>query len=175
MNQQPIFIITGEQGEGKTTRLTEVVGRLTDLGIPVRGFAAPGRWKGELRSGFSIVNLNTLESAMLCSDKSETGLMQIGRFHFNPKTITIGEKLLQKKKTGDILVIDEVGLFEIKGKVWGDVLSKLLETSDSPMLITVRRQFLDAVVEHFKMKNTTVFDVKKSSIDIAEKISCSLR
>ena len=54
MDQFPVFIIQGEQGEGKTTRLIEVINLLVSASIPLSGFTAPGKWEENKRSSFQV-------------------------------------------------------------------------------------------------------------------------
>lgn len=172
MKQQPVFIITGGQGEGKTTKVFQVVEELKNQHVEVCGFVAPGKWKAGTRVGFSIKNIHSGESKLLCQDKPAEGFQKIGRFYFDPETIRFGEEILLSKKepSGQLKVIDEVGFFELEGKVWADVLKQLLNNNLNLLLITVRKKFVNDVIEQFKLRNVLVFDTELSSSKIANRI-----
>ena len=174
MNQQPIFIISGEQGEGKTTRLTEVVKALKSNGLVVKGFTAPGDWTENLRTDFLIKDICSHKSRLLCRDKTKEGFEKIGRFYFDPETIIFGKQILLDGKPGDLLVIDEVGKFEINGKVWSGVLNTLIKRSKNPLMITIRDQYVTDVIRHFQITNSFVFNVKEDAPAILEKVRAIL-
>jgi nucleoside-triphosphatase len=170
MKSHPVFIISGDQGEGKTTMLTEVVSELVKKDIGVHGFLAPGVWKAGLRSDFYIQDLVTGNQQLLCKSIPEKGFEKIGRFYFNPDTIAFGEDLLRNNKPGDLLIIDEVGMFEIKGQVWNRVLKEVIEAKENPLLITVRKEFVDDVISVFNLSDPLVYHVSDNGKDIADKI-----
>ena len=60
MNREtPVFIITGGQGQCKTTFLHLVLGLTGGLHVRVRGVLAPGHMRDGRRSGFTLVDLAT--------------------------------------------------------------------------------------------------------------------
>ena len=172
MKQQSVFIITGGQGEGKTTRIVEVVDALRDQNIEACGFVAPGKWKADTRVDFSIKNINTGETKLLCQDKPAEGFQKIGRFYFNPEAIKFGESILlmQNGPDKELIVIDEIGLFELDGHVWADVLKQLLNSNLNPLLITVRKKFVEDVIENFNLRNVLVFNFQLQPTEIVQKI-----
>lgn len=172
MNTQPIFIIAGEQGAGKTTKLLEVLKILEQNNVSFRGFIAEGKWVDNLRSSFSIIDLNTKEKRLLCQGEPKNGFQKVGRFFFDPKTIEFGEKVLfiKPESENQIVVIDEIGMFELDDKIWADVMRKLLQSESNPLLITVRKKFVNAVIDQFKMKNVRVYDSSQSTDSIAAQL-----
>jgi nucleoside-triphosphatase len=171
MNASLIFIITGEQGEGKTTALIQVVEKLKKQNIPVHGFTPPGLWREGKRTSFDLLDVNRSEGKLLCQDSPAYGFEKTGRFYFDKETIAYGETLLRTSKDNSILVIDEIGLLETKGKVWGNVLREIINTHDHPVLITVRKQFLDRVCISFSLINPVVFSVSEDPDIIAAEIA----
>lgn len=80
--------------------------------------------------------------------------------------------------TGDLLVIDEVGRFELKGEIWADCISHLTLMPPTPMIWTVRRFFVDAVIAKWPMTRTIIIElgsVSKEKIirDIMEEVRIS--
>lgn len=155
--------------------LLQVINELKNGAICCKGFVAEGKWTNNLRSGFSIKDLKTGKSYILCPENPGTGHEKIGRFYFNQKTIKIGEKILLDGKPGELMVIDEIGLFELKGKVWGKVLQTLLDQAQNPMLITVRQKFLKDVIDNFNIEIPLVFELQTEAKMIAATIERHLR
>ncbi len=66
-HRAPVFIITGGQGQCKTTFLHLVLGLIVGLNVRVRGVIAPGHVRDGRRSGFTLVDLATGEHEERCS------------------------------------------------------------------------------------------------------------
>lgn len=175
MDPQVIFIITGEQGEGKTNALFKLINLLKKSGLTMKGFCAPGEWEKGLRSRFYLNDINSKTTMVLCQNIPENGFKQMGRFFFNPETISSGERLIDEAKPNELIVIDEIGRFEMQSKIWGPVLEKKLMENSNPLLLTMRKQFLDELVKHFKMIRIIVFDCKADVKSISEKIHSILK
>jgi len=169
MNQQPVFILSGEQGAGKTTRLREVVTLLEEEKIYTFGFYALGYWKNQIRSRFNLVDIRTGTSYRLC-ERADTQ-QQNKSFVFYPETIRKGEALLlsERGKPNTLAVIDEIGHFELNGKIWAPVFSKLV-TQRQPVFITVRKKFLENVMTYFHLTPAGIYRVNQPADHIARDI-----
>jgi len=167
MNRRaPVFIITGGQGQCKTTFLHLVLGLIVGLNVRVRGIIAPGHMRDGRRSGFTLVDLATGEHEELCSVDPDPRCEAHGRFYFRPEGLAFGRRALAPPdpRETDLLVIDEVGRFELQGGVWAEQLDHLLAHPHPPMVWTVRRRLLDTVVERWKITNPVVVDVGAASV-----------
>ncbi len=146
------YIITGNQGEGKTTLLKKVVNLLKNRGVSVSGFYARGEFKNGERSSFDLVDVKTGASYALCKRK-EPGKPG---FVFNEKTLSVGENLLLPDKNICLYIIDEAGKMEIKGEVWHDSIKKLSDYGAN-ILMVVRKDFVNEVVATFGFNAYKVF------------------
>jgi nucleoside-triphosphatase len=165
-NRAPVFIITGGQGQCKTTFLHLVLGLTIGLHVRVRGVIAPGHMRDGRRSGFTLVDLATGRHEELCSIDPDPRCELHGRFYFRPEGLAFGRRALappDPRKT-DLVVIDEVGRFELQGAVWAEQLEQLLRHPHPPMVWTVRRRLLDTVVERWNLTNPVVVDVGAASV-----------
>jgi nucleoside-triphosphatase len=172
MGNQKVFIISGEQGEGKTTRLKEVLTLLQKGGSGIGGFVAEGFWEDNKRTAFTLVNARSGESIPLCSIVAGEFSLQAGRFFFNPDAITKGEKwLMDSEHSGaDYVVLDEIGIFELEGKIWHRVFQYLVKHSNCPLIITVRNSALKRLVEKYRLEDVEIFSVDIPAAAIVEKL-----
>lgn len=175
MENAKVFIITAGQGEGKTTFLKSVLSELELLGIETAGFYAEGHWKNNLRIRFDITDVRNQESRFLCSDKRLEGFENVGRFYFDPETIRWGERLLLPEESSPhgLFVLDEVGKFELRKKVWYSAFKRLLEMK-RPVLITVRREVLEKVIQQFQIQDPVVFGLENAQKKVALTIAGQL-
>ncbi len=172
-----VYIITGEQGAGKTNMLRFVVDKMHSAGLMTGGFFAEGSWKDDVRDSFRLVRVSDRKSFPLCSTVFQEGSFKLKRFWFNTETINVGKEELQHCLTNDaeVIVIDEIGIFELEGKVWHDSLVSLLEETDKPLVITVRNKIKDKVLKKFNLNNYSFFSTNESPSLVADKIIRSLK
>ena len=166
MNRQaPVFIITGGQGQCKTTFLHLVLGLIVGLNVRVHGVIAPGYVRDGRRSGFTLVDLATGRHEELCSVDPDPRCEAHGRFYFRPEGLAFGRRALEppNPRETDLMVIDEVGRFELQGGVWMEQIDRLTAHQHPPMVWTVRRRLLDTVVERWNITNPVVVDVGVAS------------
>ncbi len=160
---QQIIIISGKQGEGKTQMCEKLAQEMQRKGDVIGGFIAPGTWENGERHSFQIVDLQTLERFDFASREKQKDWEYIRPFYFNPLSIKKGEEILRThSKTSDWLIIDEIGRFEIKDKIWGPVLKELIK-EEIDLVISVRDIFVEDVVEHFGIRNHLLLKVNESN------------
>ena len=150
-----VFIISGEQGSGKTTMLKSIIGELQSKGVKVGGFIAEGSWMNSIRDGFSLLRIIDTYSIPLCQSEPKKGYFNLGRFWFNTDAIKIGEESLgiAMTKDMDMVVIDEIGIFELQRKIWYNSFIQLLNESKLLLVIAVRSKILKEVIKVFKLSD----------------------
>ena len=175
MKQHRVFILTGEQGSGKTTRLQEILNIFRKEDLPFFGFYALGYWENGIRSKFDLTDIISGEKFLLCQRKTD-GKTKNGTFVFYPETIRKGESLLRygMKNPDNLAVIDEVGPFELKGKVWDTILWELIK-KQQPLLLTVREKLLKEITEHYNLKKVWIYPVRQPASVTAKDILQHLR
>jgi nucleoside-triphosphatase THEP1 len=170
MNTNPVFILTGEKASGKTTRLDEVCKILVSKKTNIHGFLSKGFWENNKRTHYNLHSIADSKEILLCSrSQKDKNWIPGGHFFFNPEAIAMGESLLNKgSKTGDLLVVDEVGKLETKKMLWYRILSKNLGPSGLPMIWTVRSSLLVSVKTFFDLDENYIFYIQNTN---AENIS----
>lgn len=171
-----VFIISGTQGEGKTTRLKELTSILSEGGIKLAGFVAEGDWKGWERNGFTLTDIRNGENSRLCTAKYTEGWLPLGRFYFDPKVIQWGEQLLLQgiKDQTDLFVLDEMGKFELAGNVWHDAFISLIRRKKT-ILVTVRTTLVCQFVEQFNLDKFQIFKVGDDKQKVVSRIIETLK
>jgi len=159
--QVPVYIITGDQREGKTTFLEETVELLKKNGFQVAGIMASGLDKAGERVGFHLVDITSGRQRLLCSTTEKPGWPNIGKFYFDPDVILFGETLLLSIDHTHILVVDEVGPLEMNGGGWDASLKKLVQKHRAPMIWVVRRSLAEQVIRRYQLVNVIILDINK--------------
>ncbi|MFO8020858.1 MAG: nucleoside-triphosphatase [Perlabentimonas sp.] len=153
-----IIIITADKQSGKTTFLKELVALLEKKNQQVWGFFAEGLWNdnGE-RTGFNLITLPAKSSIPLCN-KTTTQWQPFGSYFFNPKAIEQGTAHLENAPSGVPIFIDEVGLFELDDQIWANAFSNIISKRDNPIIVTIRRAFLEQSKNKWELNGATIVD-----------------
>lgn len=155
-----IFILSGAQGDGKTTRCLEIVNQLKIKGESVGGIVAPGFWENNIRSGFDLQNVQTNQKTPLAQRFPKDDWIKIKAYYFNPLAIHEGEGILRKAiLENDWIILDEIGKLDIKGHLWSSVFSELIKTPKKNWIICVRDIFVDEVIQHWRLQNVKVLQL----------------
>ena len=166
-----VFIITGKTGSGKSSFLVKLLERLRRRKISVSGILAKGMWRNGQKLVYEIQNIQTGKTLPLASRGFIENWNKTGNFYFNPEAILFGNKILTDpgliKK--DLIVLDEIGPFELDDKIWADSLSRLLFTSDCPIILVVRNKLIKKVIQKWKLQEPDIIDIEKVSVRQAEK------
>ncbi len=161
-----IFILTGESGSGKTTLLNELVSVFRNNKLMTGGFTAPGTWLNGKRSGFILHDL-LYNNEYPLAESGRTGSAMYSHFGFFEQTLQIGNNLLATQATDprlDILIVDEVGPFELRGMGWAPSLDKLI-SAEVPQIWAVRAGLVEMVAAHWNFKPEFVFFASNASVE----------
>jgi nucleoside-triphosphatase THEP1 len=155
-----IFILSGTQGEGKTTRCLEIVQQLKARGESIGGIVALGFWENNARSGFDLMDIRNHQKIPFAKREAESGWLKIKGFYFNPKAIKEGESILRLAvQQNDWIIIDEIGKLDTKGYLWSSVFTELIKIPNKNWIICVRDIFVDEVIEKWKLKSVKILKV----------------
>lgn len=158
------LLLTGDQNEGKTTKLLHIYSELKKLEIPVLGFAAPGIWDNDKKIGFNMLDLKTNKTLLLATIIPNKNYFRLGRFYFNPEAIAHGNQIISKilSKSPHIIFIDEIGKFELQGSVWHHPYQKLIKNSNHCVLTVVRGGLIDQIKAKYHLKNSIDYNLETS-------------
>ncbi|HUI33518.1 MAG: nucleoside-triphosphatase [Dysgonamonadaceae bacterium] len=149
-----IFIISGEKGSGKTAFLIDVLAFFQMNGFVVGGFVA----LHELQSDcYQIKDIKTNEQSPLM-ERIATFDHRPNHFKFFPKGVEVGNNCIKEllAHPPDIAIVDEIGGYELAGKLWSSSFTQLMESS-VPLIFTTKARQLEGVVKKWKIKPTLIF------------------
>jgi nucleoside-triphosphatase THEP1 len=154
-----VVILTGATGSGKTTLARAVVERLRQAGVRMGGVVAPGLLAEGRRAGFDLIDLSTGEQAALAREQQnvEGRHAQWSRFAFLPEGLALGARALgADAMDSDVVVVDEVGPFELSGGGWSAALDALARDFPGALLLIARESVVDAVQRRWGAADTVV-------------------
>jgi len=159
-----VIIVTGNQGEGKTTFIRNIILDLKKEEFKIGGLIAPGYWKNNTREKFELQNIKSNKVIIYCQIEPKKGWDKIRKFYINPLGQLFGEQALDPDflKSSDIIIIDEIGPFELEGKGWASSLTKILKNLKTPLIIVVRKSLLENVIDHWNIINPSVVEISNT-------------
>jgi nucleoside-triphosphatase THEP1 len=163
--KQEIYLLTGNTGSGKSSFLAELVRDLRSLSIPAGGFLAPSFLDYDGSRSYQILDLTSDKSLPLASRKFREGWQREGNYSFNPEALHLGIRILMDPDIGpdDIIIVDEVGPFELEGRIWAVGLDHLRSEVSCTMIWTVRKPLLDSVIRNWQIHKPVIIDIEKHS------------
>ncbi len=163
-----VVLITGEIGSGKTTLISGISLRLKASGILTGGIIASAVYENETKTGYKIQDVSTEKEMQLSHINDTEGLARVGRYFFIPEAIDFGRDALsvERNHNAQIVFIDEIGAWELQGQGWASSLNELIINCDMPLIITVRKSFVDLVVENWMFQNPLVIEAKDAQMDL---------
>lgn len=171
-------VITAGRGEGKTTTAGAVVDALRAEGLRVGGVLTPGEIRDGRRWSFDLVDLASGRRMPMATRDPLSTWPVMGSFRLDPEALAAGRAALSPARSPapDVLVVDEVGPWELGGDGWGPALDAL-HGSRTPLLLVVRRSLVADVLERFAPGcGAPVWDVAATGADaIAREVLAELR
>lgn len=160
-DHKSVFIITGETGSGKTTFLLNLVEQLRMNSLSIAGFAAVSVPEDGPSGSFNLLDLVSGKILPLASRRISKGWEKHGNFYFNPEGIRMGKNILEDPLISghDLIVVDEIGPFEVEGKIWAAPLTRLLAGQCCSFLLVVREPLVAQVVKRWDLKDAVIIDI----------------
>lgn len=149
-----IFITTGPRGSGKTTFQHQVTERLQQEGFQVKGFLAFHNFE---KDSYSIYNLQTHETLPL-AQKIPSLKHTKDPFRFDTHALKQGKEWIENilHELPDLAVIDEIGIYELRGKVWSSMFTRLCNSS-VPLFFTAKLKLLPQILKKWELKPDRIF------------------
>jgi len=132
------IFITGNPGCGKTTLIKEIVLHFKEKGIFLSGFITEEVRKGNVRIGFGIQDLKTLEKKVFASTENVTQY-RFGKYYLDLSNFEL--IALKAFQSGDFVLIDEIGKMEFYSVKFKSLLLENLGKGIN-IIATLHRDFV---------------------------------
>ena len=147
-------IVTGGIGAGKTKTAGAMAAALRAAGQRVGGVISPRILRDGVTLGYRVRDLLTGKEAPLCS--LDPPGIRFRRFYFSPEGLRFArEAILRAVREAQVLVVDEVGPWELRGGGFAPALEKALEMGN-PLILTVRPHLVEVALKEFGLRRARV-------------------
>jgi nucleoside-triphosphatase THEP1 len=157
-----VIILTGACQSGKSTLLSALASLLRVKGMKVAGIVAVGLWQDNRRAGFDLIDLADGRTTPLSRRTTDDGLIDGVPFCFVEAGLEAGFEALSIERCAgaDFIIIDEVGILEIRGLGWAGCLAPLLELDGPVHIWVVRKDCLEEVMLEWGLCRAEVVTVE---------------
>lgn len=163
ISKENVIIITGMEKTGKSTVLMEMVELLHRYNIVTGGFVSPAVYENNIHVGYDLQDLQTNQRVILSRTYGDLSMPKVGNYYFYKDGLSLGKKLLEIEtvKNADVVVIDEIGPWELKYQGWAKSVNALVKEYYKPMIWVVRESLVAQVIEYYSLKNPCVIHIKE--------------
>lgn len=166
-DKPPVIILTGKIGAGKTSLLAEVAENLKKRGILPGGILSPAVTGEDGRLGYDIINIASGEKRILSRVSESENSIRVGRYSFFRDGLVFGEHALSSENLAGskVVLIDEIGPWELEGQGWAAKVNELLLHTSFPMIWVVRDTITELVIDEWNLSNYKIFRVPETSTE----------
>ena len=145
--------ITGLPGSGKTYALLRVIEMLKEEDITLGGMIDEPVGDGRHKTGFTVRDLATGESAVFAGNDIESKIV-VGKMGVDiAKLEEVGVAAIRKAIEGcDLIIIDEVGKMEVECPAFIDAVREALD-ADKPMIITLHKKSRNPLLQDIRRRD----------------------
>lgn len=164
--QYTILLITGPKMSGKTTFVKSLIEHLKRNKIEVGGFYSEADEQEQRRMGFNLVAVKSGEKLRLASIEEQCGWMKKGRYWFDQEVIDTGKQILENdSKSSGIVIVDEVGTMEMRGKGWAPALKKISEQANTIQVWVVNTDNIESLKYQWNKHTYRIFNIRSNTVD----------
>jgi nucleoside-triphosphatase THEP1 len=163
LSRKKICIISGPLHMGKTTFTSDILGSLEKSGLKATGFLSPAVFENQQRTGFDLLLLPERERIPFSRIRTGENDLRIGQYAVDQNAYDRAVHKLQHASEShcDLVVIDEIGPWELENQGWASAINHLMKESDLPMIWVVREQILDRVLAYWSPSEPLIIRITK--------------
>ncbi|MGE5357210.1 MAG: nucleoside-triphosphatase [Deltaproteobacteria bacterium] len=183
-----VFLVTGAIDSGKTTFIKKLVHELQNNGIKTAGIISEKKYFESQRVGYDLVNIDTGEKIVFLEMKKDISgpdhilvknhykceSIHKSEFIISEDAVHKGKEWLKLSNASDckLLIIDEIGKWELNGQIWAESLTEILNDLRKNLLLVVRNTNVNDVINKWQLRNYTIIDIKTVSVkDFADNLA----
>ncbi len=158
-----LIFVTGPRGSGKTLWCMDLFACARARGLCVCGLISPAIFIQNKKIGIGLKDLRTGEQRRLAYLKGDKGGdVQTQDWELMAETLEWGNSVLERINPCDLLIIDEIGPFELEhGVGFVEGLRIIDRINDFPSVVVIRPSLIDEALKRWDWAN--VIDISKGT------------
>lgn len=167
----PLFFLTGNLAGGKTTFASQLIDILKDRNISTGGFISPRVMDEGNTIAYNLQNITGGETIPFLTLASGAN-SDIGKFSAIPQSIEkAGIWVHNDINSGcKLIVLDEIGNWELKGGGWHPLIIELVSKHKIPMLWVVRQDFTNQIKSFYSQNQAIEIYIDQTTVAQAAEV-----
>lgn len=151
---KPVFIIAGERQSGKTSFLLHLLHKLANADVAIAGFVSMHQPADD---SYTIQNIQTQEEVRLMQ-RIGTFEQRPHHFELHPEGVETGLHWIQQllKHPPRLAVVDEIGVYELSGKLWSEGFTQLVN-AQIPLIFSTKIKHVKVIMERWSIEPAAIF------------------
>lgn len=170
---QKTILITGKLDSGKTTFVKNLIENLKGDHVKMRGIYSQKIMENGEIFGYDVVDVSSKEREIFLRKETSEGLENLGCFSVYPQGLDFGLGRLTQVNNNEnhLVIIDEVGKYELSGKGWAVKIEELLLLQKNPILMVIREDFIEKAIKKWNLQNLLIINIGEVEfVDAAKQI-----
>jgi len=166
-----IIILSGNVRDGKSSYLLRLSRLLESSRVSLAGIYSPSVRQEQDHVGYDLIDARTGRRHPLCRTTGRAGMPQVGPYYFLPEGLEFGRQALDldRARETDLMIVDEIGPWELSGQGWAEPVARLILNSDVPMIWAVRDKLVEKAIEQWALTRPEVIRVDQTPLEEALK------
>lgn len=165
-----VLLLCGHVGEGKSHALQVLMEGLRTDGRRVAGILSPAVHCNGRCVGYDLIDIASGSRTALSRSAGQAEQAQhprVGDYMFMPEGLSAGQAALsvQTIAGADVVMVDEVGPWELRDQGWAGQLYELTLETATPMIWVVRSDIVDQVRMHWALQNPRIANLSSLSME----------
>ena len=154
-----LILLTGARESGKTSLLSEALGKCRESAIIAAGVISPAVFENGVKTGIDLLDVRSGEKRRLADlRKAGSSGIMTDRWAFDSQTLEWGNKIFGSAVPCDLLLVDELGPIELeKGLGLQNGISSLNSRGYRMAIVVIRPELIQKAL-HF-WPGLEVFDI----------------
>ena len=164
-----VYIVEGPRNGGKTSFILQIAQILYQSGLKIKGIITV-KDKHQNDITYYVKDFSSNQKVPLCTtQKIPNPYYKTAKLYFYEAGIKFGNNVLTESTISPLIVVDEVGMLELKDLGWSQSLEILLSMGKL-QLWTVRNTYTKKILSKFLINKAVIFSVDQDSPQNAAKI-----
>lgn len=158
--------ITGEKRTGKSTLIRSIKDAIENNLVVIDGLLSLPVIENDYLVGFDLLHISTNRAIPLARTGIDTAI-KTSRFGFLPEAFHLQYQIIKSQnKTNTILLLDEVGILELKDLGWHNLVLDIKSRAYKGVVLVIRKSSFYELTKKYELKFDFLVDLDSTDFDL---------
>jgi nucleoside-triphosphatase THEP1 len=133
--------------------------------LKIQGFLSTAVYDNKFKTGYNFQNISDDAEMNFIRTSEFPSSVKFRKYYFSNEGVASGKNILQlyRENASGILIIDEIGPWELEGGGWAESIDKLTKLQQYNMIWVVRKEILEDVFKKWDLKTPFIIEIPNTS------------